>query len=100
MIIEGKIKDPRVDTFLTITRVRVSGDLTFADVYVSSYKSVEGLKKGVEGLQNAAGFIQARLSSKMHIRQTPRLRFHEDENMRLGFEMVKKIEGLAGEGKE
>ena len=98
MIVEGRVKDPRVDTFLTITRVRVSRDLSFAYVYVSSYKSAEGLKKGVEGLKSAAGFIQAQLSTKMRMRQTPRLRFHEDEGMRAGFEMVQKIEGLTGEG--
>ncbi|GHU80574.1 ribosome-binding factor A [Spirochaetia bacterium] len=95
-IVEGKIKDPRVDSFLSITRVAVSRDLAYADVYVSSYKTEEGLAKGVMGLQSAAGFIQAHLAAIMHIRQTPRLRFHEDLGIREGFDMVQKIEGLVG----
>ncbi|MDL2229615.1 30S ribosome-binding factor RbfA [Treponema sp. OttesenSCG-928-L16] len=94
LIVEGKIKDPRVDTFLSVSRVRLSRDLGYADVYVSSYKSAEGLEKGVAGLQSAAGFIQAQLNGQMHIRQTPRLRFHADDGMRDGFEMIKKIDEL------
>ncbi|MDR2109835.1 MAG: 30S ribosome-binding factor RbfA [Spirochaetaceae bacterium] len=94
LIVEGKIKDPRVDPFLSITRVAVSRDLRYADVYVSSYKSAAGLARGVAGLQNAAGFIQAQLAGLTRMRQTPRLRFHEDPGIREGFDMVKKIEGL------
>ncbi|MDR1908394.1 MAG: 30S ribosome-binding factor RbfA [Spirochaetaceae bacterium] len=94
LIVEGKIKDPRVDTLLSVTRVRVSKDLTFADVYVSGYKSPEGLARGVAGLQSAAGFIQAHLAGQMRIRQTPRLRFFADSGMREGFEIIKKLEEL------
>jgi ribosome-binding factor A len=92
LIIERRIKDPRVDTFLTITRVSVSRDLSYADVYVSSYKP--GLATGVEGLKSAAGFIQSQLAKEMRIRKTPHLRFHEDPGIREGFEMIKKIEDL------
>ena len=94
LIVGGKVKDPRVDTFLTITRVEVSRDLSYADVFVSSYKSEAGLAKGVEGLQNAAGYIQSQLSKTMHIKSTPRLRFHADLGVRDGFNMVQKIDEL------
>jgi ribosome-binding factor A len=94
LIVEGKVKDPRVDPFLSITRVAVSRDLAYADCYVSSFKSA-GLSTGVEGLQNAAGFIQSQLAKAMHIRHTPRLRFHEDRGIREGFELVRKIGDLA-----
>jgi ribosome-binding factor A len=94
LIVEGKIKDPRVDAFLSITRVQVSRDLTFADVYVSSYKTPEGLAKGVAGLQSAAGFIQASLAAQIRIRQTPKLRFFADPGMRESFDIIKKIESL------
>ena len=94
LIVEGKIKDPRVNPFLSITRVQVSRDLSWAEVYISTFKPETNLKNGVEGLQSAAGFIQSRLAKEMRIRQTPRLRFHEDPGIREGFDMVKKIEGL------
>ena len=97
LIVEGKIKDPRVNPFLSISRVQVSRDFSWAEVYVSTFKSDANLSKGVMGLQSAAGFIQSQLAHDMKIRQTPRLRFHEDTSTREGFEMIKKIESLAEE---
>ncbi|GHU43295.1 ribosome-binding factor A [Spirochaetia bacterium] len=94
LIVDGTIKDPRVDSFLSVTRVDVSRDLSYADVFISSFKSEEGLAKGVEGLQSAAGFIQSKLAGVMRIRQTPRLRFHTDMGLRLGFELNQKIDEL------
>jgi ribosome-binding factor A len=94
LILEAKIKDPRVHPFLSITRVRVSRDLAFADVYVSNIKDRGGLTRAIEGLQSAAGFIQAELASIMRIRKIPRLRFHADSGIREGFDLVKKIEQL------
>jgi ribosome-binding factor A len=99
-IVEGKIKDPRVDVFLSVTRVDVSRDLSYADVYISSYKTEEGLKKGVAGLQSAATFIHAQLNATMHMRKIPMLRFHEDTSLKTGFDMIKKIEELVTENHE
>jgi len=94
LIVEGRIKDPRVNPFLSVTRVEVSRDLAWAEVYISTFKSDTNLSRGVQGLQNAAGFIQARLSAEMKTRQTPKLRFIEDKSIGEGFDMVKKLEEL------
>ncbi len=94
LIVERRVKDPRVDTFLSISRVEVSRDLSYADVYVSSFETEKQVDKGVAGLTSAAGFIQSQLNAKMHIRQTPKLRFHADLSIREGFDLVKKIEEL------
>jgi ribosome-binding factor A len=96
LILEGRIKDGRVSSFLSITRVDVSKDLSFADVYVSDIRG-KNIEKGAEGLQSAAGFIQSRLGSMMHIRKIPRLRFHSDKSIGEGFDLIKKIDELAGE---
>lgn len=95
LIVEGKIKDPRVNPFLSVVHVKVSSDFSWADVYVSTFKPEANLAKGVLGLKSAAGFIQSQLAREMKIRQTPRLRFHEDSSIRDGFEMVKKIDALS-----
>jgi ribosome-binding factor A len=100
LIVGGKIKDPRVNSFLSITRVSVSKDLVWADVYVSTFKNDTNLAQGVTGLQSAAGFIQANLAKEIHIRQTPRLRFHRDAGVREGFDLLQKIEEIANEGKK
>jgi ribosome-binding factor A len=94
LIVEGRIKESRVNPFLSISRVSVSRDLSWAEVYVSTFKPEGNLSRGVQGLQSAAGFIQSQLAAVMRIRKTPRLRFHEDLSIREGFELVKKIDEL------
>jgi ribosome-binding factor A len=94
LIVSSRIKDPRVNPFLSITRVSISRDLSWADVYVSTFKPEGNLARGVLGLQSAAGFIQAQLASIMRIRQTPKLRFHADLSIKEGFEIVQKIDEL------
>jgi ribosome-binding factor A len=93
LVIEGRIKDPRVNPLVSITRVEVSRDLSYADVYVSTAGTGGGRKQAVEGLDSAAGFIQSRL--KLRLRRTPRLRFHEDPGVSESFDIVKKIEALS-----
>lgn len=94
LILGGKIKDPRVSTFLSINRVEVSGDLGFAKVYVSSFMSDRETKQGVRGLESASGFIQSTLGKKLRLRQFPHLTFVYDESIKEGFEMVHKINQL------
>ena len=95
LVLEGRIKDPRVSSLISITRVQVSRDLSYADVYVSNISQADSVKRNTEGLQSAAGFIQSQLGATLKIRKIPRLRFHADASIREGFDMVQKIEHLA-----
>lgn len=94
LILDGCIKDPRVDSFLSVTRVDVSKDLSYADVFVSGYKSQSELVTSVAGLSSAAGYIQSLLAASMHIRATPRLRFHADTGIQEAFVLNQKIDAL------
>jgi ribosome-binding factor A len=94
LVLEGRIKDPRVSSFISITRVIVSRDLSYADVYVSNIRETANIERNAEGLQSAAGFIQSQLGAALHIRKIPRLRFHADSSIREGFDLVQKLEQL------
>lgn len=94
LIMLQKVKDPRVSTFLTINRVEVAKDLAYAKVYVSSFLNESQVKKGVEGLNSAAGFIQSSIAKKLTIRQFPRLTFVVDTSIKAGFDMVNKLNRL------
>ncbi len=94
MILRSEIKDPRVSNFLTINRVEVVKDLAHAKVYVSTFMPESELKRGVEGLTSAAGFIQSTIAKKLTIRQFPHLHFVADTSIRDGYEMAKKLEDL------
>lgn len=100
LILRQRIKDPRVSTFLNVNRVEVAGDLKYAKVYVSSFLSEAQVKKGVEGLNSAAGFIQSTIAKKLTIRQFPRLTFVADTGMKAGFDMVNRLNRLAAKSGE
>lgn len=91
MILRGVVKDPRVNTTLSITEVKVSKDFSSAKVYISSFGSPTELDKGIEGLNNAAGFIQSRLAKHLNTRNTPKLVFFPDHSIEYGTEMIKKL---------
>ena len=97
MIIRHEIKDPRVNEFLTIHRVNVAGDLAYAKVYVSSFMDENSVKRGVQGLQSAAGFIQSSIAKKLTIYKFPKLTFIADSSIKDGYEMVQKLNALEKE---
>ena len=97
MIMKREIKDPRVSEFLTINRVEVSKDLAYAKVYVSSFMDDASVKRGVEGLQNAAGFIQSSIAGKLRIYKFPRFTFIADFSMKEGYDMVQRLNELEKE---
>jgi ribosome-binding factor A len=73
----GSLSDPRIKGLVTVTGVRVSPDLRQAMVFYSvlSDEDFEGAR---EGLQSAAGRIQAVLGAQTRLKRTPRLRFEPD----------------------
>jgi ribosome-binding factor A len=75
-IVMLKIKDPRVQG-ITITEVRMSGDLKSASVYFSSLTDgkADDHKKGLE---KAAGFIRRQLRSELDLKYIPELSFFYD----------------------
>lgn len=97
LLLRGEVKDPRVSNFLSINRVDVSSDLSYAKVYVSTFLSDAQLEKGVDGLNNAAGFIQSSIAKKLRIRKFPKFTFVVDKGMKEGFNMVQRLTELEKE---
>jgi ribosome-binding factor A len=88
------IKDPRINTFISITDVKVSKDLAYADIFISSVEGQKKIEKAVDALNHASGFIQHKLRRALRMRTTPVLRFQADRGIELGFELSKKIDTL------
>ncbi|MGL1892039.1 MAG: 30S ribosome-binding factor RbfA [Spirochaetaceae bacterium] len=95
MIMKGIIKNPNVNTLVSISRVIVSKDLSHAKLYVSSFESHGKAKQAVGGLNRACGFIQGRLGKKLHMRTIPKLEFIFDDAIEQGFEVNKIIDEIA-----
>lgn len=48
-----EVKDPRVSGMLTVVKVDVSNDLSYAKVYISALEGVDKAKEAVKGLKAA-----------------------------------------------
>ena len=71
------LSDPRIRGLVTVTGVRVSPDLASATVFYSVLAG-EDVEEAREGLQSAAGRVQAAVGTQTRLRRTPRLRFEPD----------------------
>ena len=76
-LLRREVKDPRV-ALVTITAVEVSPDLSHAKVYYGVLGR-EPTREVQEGLDHAAGFLRAKLSRLMKMRQVPEIHFKPDE---------------------
>ena len=78
MAILTELRDPRVK-YVTVTKVEVLPDMKQAKVYVTIMGEETQQRLSLRGLQNAAGFLQAKIAERIDTRYTPRLEFLLDE---------------------
>ncbi|MBQ1962099.1 MAG: 30S ribosome-binding factor RbfA [Clostridia bacterium] len=89
------VKDPRVSDMLSIVKVDVSGDMSYATVYVSALEGYEATERSVKALnKSAAGFLRRQLGSSLSLRKVPELRFIADDSIAKSAEISKIIEGF------
>lgn len=98
VLIRDEINDPRLTGFVTISGVKLSPDLGYADIYVTILEpsqdggmNKEAHQESINVLKNAAGFLRTELSHTMNTRTTPRLRFHYDEVTAHGNHMMNLV---------
>ncbi len=90
-----ELKDPRVrDKMLTVVRVEVSSDASFAKVYISAIEGFDVAKEAVKGLANATGFVRREIGQRLHLRKTPEIKFVADNSIEHGMNIVKMMESL------
>lgn len=83
-IIRTELKDPRVQGLLSITSVEVTGDLRYAQVFVSYYGNKDEQKEVLEALKKASGFLRTELGKRIRLRFVPELLFKFDDSMEHG----------------
>ncbi len=75
--LETEIKDPRLG-FVTVTDVRVTGDLQQASVFYTVLGSEEDRVNTAAALSSAKGRIRSLVGAELGIRLTPSIEFHLD----------------------
>lgn len=101
-IIQREMRDPRVG-LVSVNEVKVSRDLSYADVYVSSLDAPDKAARAelIQVLGKAAGFFRSTLAKRHRMRTTPALRFHYDTVVESGPRLEALIErAVAADRKE
>lgn len=93
------VKDPRVSSgLLTVLRVDVTNDFSYAKVYVSAMEGGEKTDEAVKGLKNAAGYVRSELARRMkNMRKMPELVFVADHSTKRFFELDSLIKSVLPE---
>lgn len=89
-----EVKDPRVSPLIGVVKVDVSGDLSYATVYVSAIEGYEATVESVKGLKNAAGFLRRELGNRLKLRKVPELRFVADDSIIKSAEIMSIIQSF------
>ena len=76
-VLERRIKDPRLG-FVTITDVRVTGDLQQATVFYTVYGPEGERRRSASALKSATGLIRSEVGKALGIRLTPTISFQLD----------------------
>lgn len=96
-IIQG-MKDPRIQGFLTVTRLDVTADLDQAKVFISKLDSGDGgTKEAVAALQRASGHVRSEIAKRMHIRKAPEFVFFADDGAQYAAHINELLDGLKKE---
>jgi ribosome-binding factor A len=79
-IVASEVSDPRVG-LITVTRVKVTPDLSLARVYWTSMADTAERKVTVKALARAAPYVRHLLSSRLTLRRSPEVHFIFDQSV-------------------
>ena len=79
-ILLSEVADPAVG-LVTVSRVKVSPDLSLARIYWTTMAETAERKKTEKALARAAGFVRHLLSTRMTLRRSPEVVFIFDQSV-------------------
>lgn len=82
IIIQYSLRDPRVKSIITVSQVRLSRDLSYAQVFISFLETENNLtaQKILILLNKASGYIRKLLCKKINLRTVPNISFVYDDS--------------------
>jgi len=99
--VANRLSDPRIEGFISVTKVDMTPDLRNADVYLSIFGSNDTAQnKTFAAITHAKNRIQALLAGRLQSRFCPVLRFFKDEDFKKTLETMKLIDQAVKELKK
>jgi ribosome-binding factor A len=99
-IIMRELNDPRLIGLPSITRVKVSPDLSAADVYVTIMGTPGQQSAALMALKHSAGMMRTKLTKSLTLRQAPYLKFHIDESYKKEIAVLELLRQVSEENAE
>jgi len=87
-------------TIVSITRVKVSSDLSVADVFVTVMGTPGQQTAALNALKHSAGAMRTKLTKSLTLRVTPFIKFHLDEDLKKELEVLDLLDQVARENAE
>ncbi|MBL7152609.1 MAG: 30S ribosome-binding factor RbfA [Phycisphaerae bacterium] len=92
------LSDPRIEGFVSVTRVEMAPDLRNAEVYLSVFgKDASAQNKTFLAIEHAKNRIQSMVAGRLQSKFCPVLHFHKDEQFKRTLETMRLIDQAAGE---
>ena len=95
-----ELQDPRLMGLPSITRVKVSDDLSIADVFITVMGSAGQQSAALHALRSSAGLMRTRLTKALTLRVAPFLKFQMDEDLKKELELQAILQKVADENAE
>lgn len=92
--IAQEVKDPRLPKLVTVSDVKVTDDLSYAKVYITTLDGKNDIKQTLSILNHAAGYLRTVLARSIKLRSVPQLRFIFDESIEYGSRLSRLIDDL------
>jgi ribosome-binding factor A len=99
-LIMRELNDPRLTGMPSITRVKVSDDLSVADVFITVMGTPGQQNAALNALRHSAGLLRTRLTQEMTLRVAPFLKFHIDDKLKKELEMMELLSKISEETAE
>ncbi len=88
--LQSEVSDPRA-SFITVTRVKMSPDLSSGRIYYSVLGTEGDKSKAEHMLESASGFLQRQIGRVLQLRRMPHLKWTYDDSMERADGMSKLI---------
>ena len=96
-VLARQIKDPRLNSVISITRVESSSDLRSAKVYISVLGNDMQRKEALDGLQSAASFLRREIRDRINMKHTPFMTYLLDDSIQEADHLLRLLNDVKSE---
>ena len=91
--IDQKLKDPRLDGMISVTKVYLAKDFKLCKIYVSML-AVKDQGEAMDALKSAAGLVRKAIGNSIRMHSTPEVIFELDDSLEYGAHIQNVINEL------